>query len=52
MKQFVLEKQYQGEWYYEGAYTVANIDALVQTAFWLGRNGSIYEGIRVTVREV
>ena len=52
MKRFILEKEYEGEWYYEGTYSENTINALAQCIFWLGRNGCIYDGIRVTVRDV
>ena len=51
MKRFILEKQYEGEWYYEGNYSENFIDSLAQRIFWLSRYGAVYDDIRVTVKE-
>lgn len=47
-----LEKLIDGEWYVEGIYTDGNFIAhLANAAFWLGRNSSFVQDIRVKVEE-
>lgn len=51
MKRFILEKKYDGGWYYDGNYSECTIESLIARVFWLGRYGGCYEDVRVTVKE-